>query len=72
MRRNWLPRIDHGEEEVRGGAKRQNLRGELLGAQAVSCHNFHGQVASVREAERVQHDLADHGVVGNHHGDGTK
>jgi len=43
------------------------LSGQLLGTQTVRGHDLDGQVARVHEAVRVQTDLGDHRVVGNHH-----
>ena len=45
------------------------LRGELLRAQAVRLDELARHVASLEVAERVEDDLADHGVVGDHHRD---
>lgn len=48
------------------------LRGQLLRAQAVRGHDFHGQGPRRDEAAGVQDDLGDHGIVGHHHGHGPE
>ena len=48
------------------------LRRELLGAQAVCLDELARHVSSLEVAERVQDDLADHGVVRDHHRDVTE
>ena len=48
------------------------LRRQLLGAEAVRGDDLDRQVARVHEAVRVEADLGDHRVVGDHHGDGAK
>mmetsp|Transcript_23335 Transcript_23335/g.80944 ORF Transcript_23335/g.80944 Transcript_23335/m.80944 type:complete len:278 (+) Transcript_23335:1712-2545(+) len=45
---------------------------ELLRAQLVRRDDLHGHGLCVGVAHGVQDDLADHGVVGDHHGHGTK
>lgn len=44
------------------------LRRQLLGAQAVSGHDFHRQGPRRDEPTGVQDDFGDHGIVGHHHG----
>ena len=44
------------------------LGGELLRAELVRGGDLGGQVAGVGETVRVQRDLADHGIIWDHHG----
>ena len=48
------------------------LGGELLGAELVALHDLRGAVAGLEVTERVEDDLADHGVVRDHHRDGSE
>ena len=48
------------------------LRGELLRAESVGGYDLDGEGSGVDEATGVEHDLGDHGVVGDHHGHGAE
>jgi len=48
------------------------LTGELFGAQSVRGHDLDREWAGIDEAERVEGNLGNDGVVGNHHGHGSE
>lgn len=48
------------------------LGGKLLRAQPVGHHNLHRQRLCIEEAIRIQRDLSDERVVGDHHGNCAK
>lgn len=52
--------------------RRWDLGAELLRGQLEGAGDLFGEDFRITEAKRVQRDLSDHGVVWDHHGDGTE
>ena len=48
------------------------LGGELFRRKFKSRDHFLGERTTGRKSERIEHDLAYHGIIGDHHGDGSE